>query len=419
MKTWMKSFWVMSALISIPSFATSRLTCTSTDGKISISSTAKNAFSSEDDTDLAEVKIEGRDTLYFNAHPFTLRNNLFFANAIDFGALRNAFRLSLGEMNTSNFYPGARLLITIPSFLDPHHHNTLPETLNFELNCSVSADYQMSNVCKESDPATYTRWLLDAATTGSVDRLEQAFVCGANLNAVNTKGCSAMMLSVGGLENDCLGTQNETPTYDPLSYYRTRYIVNFLLYEGASSSIQDFNGESITHKAVRHGFYDLVDSLKRSGANLDLQDSKGMTALMNSAATAYYNGVQALVTAGADLLKKDLNGNTAYELGVRLPAQIRDLLNPEMEDGLVIQGSATGCSPLSIHIPMGQLTKITLKSNTNNMFLMTSPGLGLNLMSAPNGKASQLIHVNGMGTYPFQCGIHGGTTVTGQITVTM
>jgi hypothetical protein len=419
MKTWIRSFLLASFLVSIPSFAASRLTCASTDGKISISTTAKVAFSSEDDTDLAEVKILGRDTLYFNVHPFTLGNNLFFANAIDFGALRNAFRLSLGIINTSNLYSSARLQINIPSALDQNNHNTIPETLNFEVNCSVSSDYGISNVCTESDPSTYTQWLLDAAATGSVDRLEQAFVCGANLNAVNAKGCSAMMISVGGLENDCLLPQTETPTYDPLSYYRARYIVNFLLYEGASTAIQDMSGETIAHKVIKHGLYDLVDSLKKSGANLDIQDLKGMTALMYSASTAYYNGVQALVTAGADLLKKDLTGKTAYDLGVRLPAQIRNLLDPALVDGIVIQGSANGCSPLSISIPMGQLTKITLKSNSSSMFLMTSPGLGINLMSAPSGKASQMININGMGTYPFQCGVHGGTRVTGQITVTM
>jgi plastocyanin len=85
----------------------------------------------------------------------------------------------------------------------------------------------------------------------------------------------------------------------------------------------------------------------------------------------------------------------------------------------VIQGQAGGCTPLSINIPMGQTAKITLKSNSTNMFLLTSKGLGINLMSAAGGNASQTIKTDSMGTFEFQCGIHGGTPVVGHITITM
>jgi hypothetical protein len=92
---------------------------------------------------------------------------------------------------------------------------------------------------------------------------------------------------------------------------------------------------------------------------------------------------------------------------------------PGASDGIVVQGSSTGCSPMSINIPMGNTAKITLRYNASEMFLMTSPELNLNLMSAPGSSASQIIKTSTMGTFNFECGVHGGTMHTGHISITM
>jgi hypothetical protein len=411
-------FLALCLLVGNSALAEPDLTCASADGRIVIETSPKIDDASES-TDLALVSIDKKPAFGFNVHPITLKNQLLYINSVDFGSPRKSFQLQLGEINSTNQYSKARLDITFSSVLGPDYRQHTPTPISADLDCKISPTLKFTNLCPEKNKTFFNVMLLNAAQFRNQDKIEQALACGAAIDTVNAFGCSAMMLAVGTYEHDCVAPETPSPENDGLRTYKAREIVKFLLKNGASASIQDQLGESLGHKIVKNGFPELVFLLEKDKGDLDLQELNDMTPLMYAATADYWVAVESFVIAGADILKRNLRGKTAYDLGVKLPAYIRKLLNPALSDGTVIQGQIDGCTPLAFNLPMGQLSKITLKSTSNNMFLMTSKDLGINLMSAPAGSAAQTVKIDRMGTFEFQCGIHGQKPVVGKITITM
>jgi hypothetical protein len=172
------------------------------------------------------------------------------------------------------------------------------------------------------------------------------------------------------------------------------------------------------HKLVLHNKSDLVEALSKDGADLNIQDRLGMTPVMSAAQKGSDTSIKALLNAKVDLTKKNILGQTAYDLGEKLDPAIRSLLKPGSDQGLIIQGGADGkCTPLKINIFMGKPTKLVLKASDKDMFLMVSKDLKIDLMANAGETASQVVTINKMGTFKFQCGVHGGTQSNGSITI--
>ncbi len=295
----------------------------------------------------------------------------------------------------------------------------LPETPvseRHELKCSLSETLEVASVCTEEDESAYTEMLQTAVLSTDMDKVEQAIACGADVNTQNELGCSPLMTSVGVDTLDCRKSPVSIP--DAYKFWRANYIFKYLLSEGALTHLQDVNGESVAHKIVAHNKSELLENLAKDGADLNIQDRFGMTPVMSAALKGSEKSIKALVNAKVDLTKKNVLGQTAYDLGEKLNPAVRSLLKPGSEQGLIIQGSADGkCSPLKINIVMSKPTKLILKASDKDMFLMVSKDLKIELMANAGETASQEVTINKMGTFKFQCGVHGGTQSNGTITI--
>jgi hypothetical protein len=341
-------------------------------------------------------------------------------NGIGYGSGRGNLKLSLGKINANHLFPKSKLSYQHEKVAILNGTTPEPELEKYDLSCTAGPEIIFENICTQfSDQDQLNALLLKATSQGDIDHAEQALACGANAKIQNSSGCSALMLSVSAQGLDCQDPRDLPSLIDPLRWNKGRFIFKMLLEEGAMSADIDDKGQNIVHKVIAQDFDDLVPVLKKYNAKINSQDNDGLTPLMLAAKNGYALGVKALVEAGADKSVKSRDGKTAYDLGESLLPAARKLLLDVASDGIVIQGSATGCSPLKIKIPMSTSTKLTLKASPNGKFTLVQTKLGINLKAEAGASSSQTIDYNGMGTFNFQCGIDGGTQVTGQITFTM
>jgi plastocyanin len=421
----MNASQIRTALIGLVSFCVagntlaSLVTCASADKKVSLTTTKKDEPTSEGDTDLAEINIKDHDEVFVNMHALTLGEELLMVNAVDYFAPRDRFKLVLGTLTSNHEYPKSHLTLQLPSKLRPDYSRSPAETLEFDLSCKVHPDHVLENVCKATGTAQYNTHLLNASATGDIDGVQQAIACGADINVANSVGCTALMSALSASGGECVGAETPTPPLNLLRWMQGAAILKYLLDTDASVFLQDAKGETIVHKAVNQGFPKEIPTLVTYGADLNQADTRGMTPLMDAASTGYVVGVVGLLDAGADVTKKNSQGKTAFDLAQHMPNKVLARLSGTESDGIVIQGTASGCTPLAIKVSMGDTAKITLKSDATNMFVLKSAGLGLDLMSSPGSSVSQTFKTDRMGTFSFQCGVHGGVMAPGNITISM
>lgn len=410
------SIILLSLCMSLSTFAQSQISCSSEDGNTSVTAIPLS-FTPVGRPDTHYITIKRKDlrdeagTVY----ALTLGSNLIYVNSSrDSGT--DLIRLTLGKMNAQNIYPRAKLALEKGAYLDATDRVTKPLSEKHDLKCTLTEAPAVSNVCTEDEDTAYNDALMDAAYSVDMDKAEQALACGAEVNSVNEFGCTPLMVSIGVDSLDCRSSNTAPP--DSFRSWRANYIFKLLLGEGALTHLADKSGETITHKVVKLGKSDLIPALAKDSADLNIQDPQGMTAVMRAALNRNEKAVIALVAAKVDLTKMNILGQTAYDLGEKLNPSVRKLLIPGADEGLVIQGGADGkCSPSRIQIVMGKATKITLKASPNQMFLMTSKDLKIELMAEAGKTADTVVTTNKMGTFRFQCGVHGGTMTNGQITI--
>lgn len=410
------TIFLLSLCLSLSAFAQGQIICSSPDGAVSL---IANPLSftpvGRPDTHYITIKRKDKRDEHGTIYAMTLGSNLIYTNSSRENGT-DLIRLTLGRMNAQNNYPRAKLILKKGSYLDVTDRVTKPISESHNLKCTLSETPTVTNVCTEEGDAAYNEALMDAAYTVDMDKVEQALACGADVNSVNEFGCTPLMISIGVDSLDCRSFN--TAPHDSFRNWKANYIFKILLEEGALTHLVDNSGESIAHKVVKLGKSELVPVLAKDKADLNIQDPQGMTAVMRAALNRNNKAVMALVEARVDLLKKNVLGQTAYDLGEKLEPSVRKLLIPGTDQGLVVQGTTDGkCTPTKLQIVMGKPTKITLKASSGQMFLMTAKDLGIELMANAGGTATQVITTNKMGTFKFQCGIHGGSQTSGSITI--
>ncbi|KAF3765987.1 ankyrin [Cryphonectria parasitica EP155] len=96
---------------------------------------------------------------------------------------------------------------------------------------------------------------------------------------------------------------------------RRRDMIQYLLRERASSDIQDQNGATALHHAVKPGDErDIIYMLLKAGAKVDIQDSRKKTALMLAAELGREEDAHVLLKFGASLDIRDAEGQTAKDI---------------------------------------------------------------------------------------------------------
>lgn len=221
--------------------------------------------------------------------------------------------------------------------------------------------------CKDKDNTDYTP-LMKAVIGGNVSRVKSLLEQGADINAQNKNGQTALILA---------------------SYYKynnSEEILSLLLSSNPTIDLQDNSGRTALSWATGAGKMVAIRHLLSANANINLQDSDGATPLMWASLMGQKDAFLYLLENGADVNIKDKNG---------LPVFIRHTPNHHIKSLF---------SDLAIKAPTknseGYLSFLHWAAINNNPRLITNliqKGYSVNLKDHTG--ATPLIRAAGNGNY--------------------
>ncbi|MCR5221101.1 MAG: ankyrin repeat domain-containing protein [bacterium] len=162
---------------------------------------------------------------------------------------------------------------------------------------------------------------------GTADEVRRALKHGANINAKDANGDTALMLAVAnsnlatvrallaaGTDVNVQNRDGATPLIAALLKNPNSEIIKMLLVAGADVNVKDQSGATPLMMAAQKSNPQVVRVLLAAGANVLAQNKNGVTALMLAAAfNANPEVVEALLKAGANIHTKDNEGRTALD----------------------------------------------------------------------------------------------------------
>lgn len=273
-----------------------------------------------------------------------------------------------------------------------------------DLKCKLigvlDAPFQCAKTQAKNDQS-----LFDAILTTDLDQVNYTLECGADTNSLNKEGCTPLL---NLLDFHC-GTKLTRSVF-PYAPIKLNQLASLLIDSGTNIEGQDpFNQQTALHKAVLLNNSDVVKMLVDLEANIDSQDINGSTPLMLAIFSGDYFLIQDLLNANANISLKNKKGESAYDLAKLLGREdIVELLQP-IKKSILIDGNTNdiGCSISKIELSKNEVVEIMLKSNSNKMFRLFAPDLGIDLMAQPNEKIKTRYTPSSIGTFNYICGPHG------------
>jgi len=155
--------------------------------------------------------------------------------------------------------------------------------------------------------------LYEAADDGDFDQVKSLIAKGADVNAQDDKGVTALQYAVRGDHKDVVEfliangadvNSKDKYSYTPLYYaiwYKNKEIVKLLVAKGADVSFAPKDDYPPLHYAVWNGDADTVKLLVDKGAKFEVKDQDGWTAFRYAVSQANRELVEFFVDKGADV----------------------------------------------------------------------------------------------------------------------
>ena len=164
--------------------------------------------------------------------------------------------------------------------------------MNSRLRKEGKKERRMETSPKDSRKAEAEEFLR-FSREGPFEEFEKLFLAGADKNAADSAGNTALMYAVKGNQIE---------------------IVEYLIREGANVNARTNKGTTPLMFASYYGYEDVVKALISAGADVNLKDKGGHTELMNAAYQGHLDIVKVLVDAGASMIAINNDGETAFSL---------------------------------------------------------------------------------------------------------
>ena len=133
--------------------------------------------------------------------------------------------------------------------------------------------------------------LINAVTNGNIKLVNELIQAGANVNAKNSNGVTALMAASQDGHLDC---------------------IDILLSNGADVNAKDNRGRTALMFASFSGLtHKCMEMLLARGADVNAKNNTGITALMLACREGHISCIKMLVAKGADVNAKDNKGRTA------------------------------------------------------------------------------------------------------------
>jgi len=173
------------------------------------------------------------------------------------------------------------------------NHNSVEQKVTKEQEEALLRQPLILSLSKDEGQAN--KMLLKAVKNFDVKKVEEALSAGADINAKNVYGRTALHIA---------------------SYHDRKDIAELLIKYGADVNAKDNDGWTALIYASIYNSKDITKLLIKYGADLNAKDNKGETALMKASSMWTSNKghkeiAELLINAGADINTKDNYGRTA------------------------------------------------------------------------------------------------------------
>jgi len=205
---------------------------------------------------------------------------------------------------------------------------SLVATLTFAVSNNLHADSSQAEL-----------ELFEAASHGSIERIERALDNGASINAKNERyGASSLLIAVSEAKLDAVkfllqkGAFVESKTDAGItalmaaSQYSSGEMLESLIAAGAKVDNTDTNGLSAIHYAAKFSIPSAVATLIKHGANPNALDNKGWTPLHYAVHFWGKEAVASLMKLGADPTVRKYGLTPAAYAALRQQASMLDVL---------------------------------------------------------------------------------------------
>jgi len=153
--------------------------------------------------------------------------------------------------------------------------------------------------------------LMDAAAIGSVEAMDVLLKAGADVNARNASGATALIWALGDRQKSRLLIEHGADVRAQSKFGRTPLLaiagrpgnadlIRLLLDRGADPNERDGRGNTALMSAVQTGDTEMVRALIDNGARVDAVDMLGGTALVDAVTANWSDAAGALLAAHAD-----------------------------------------------------------------------------------------------------------------------
>jgi ankyrin repeat protein len=158
---------------------------------------------------------------------------------------------------------------------------------------------------------------LGAAERGDLSSVTSSLAKGADINARNNNGQTALMLACSGGHKDVV--QFLIAKGADVNLTTTAQIITAMkMSAGFSGTAEIYSiGSTALIFASEHGHKEVVQLLLSKGAKVNAKTDWGDTALLNASAYGHKEVVQMLLAKGADVNIKTQNGATALSVASR------------------------------------------------------------------------------------------------------
>ena len=223
------------------------------------------------------------------------------------------------------------------------------------------------------DPRGGATPLMYAAVVGSVDAMSRLIDAGANVNAMNSAGATALMWSATdmakvrlllgkGADPKIVAKSGKTALALAAMSDRSGDIVRLLLASGADVKAVDGFKSTVLHAAAAGNDLDTIRQVVDAGLDVNAVNFPGFTPLMLSASQGNLAAVKLLLAKGANV--NAVSGDGSFQkvkagtiaLGTFTPLSLAVTMNPEVVKALLDGGAnvnaadVRGMSPLMLAI---------------------------------------------------------------------
>ena len=332
---------------------------------------------------MKHVIAKGAKTDIVDTHGNTFLNFAAASGQLDLELYKYSFSIGADITKEKN-HDGANALLLVASHLKDYNLVTYFISKGASLNDKDTAGNGLFEYAVKGGNTQFLKILLDKGIdTGKNAMLFAAQGSRRNQNTLETY----QFLEKKGIKPNVVDEDNRNPLHFIARNNKDITVFNYFINKGASTNLQDKEGNSPFMNAANNNTLEVVQLLSKDVKNINLKNNDGRSALTNAVNKNSVAVIKYLLKKGADINTIDIDGNSlSYYLMNNFKANKPEVfdakLNLLVKNGLVVNKLQNSGNTL-LHIA-------TLENNLPLLKKLAAFKIDVNALNKENLSALQI-----------------------------